>query len=277
MPRESRVVYPIRAKPHVLPPRPRYIRAAVLIAIAAVAGVMPAFYFMPRLTALSMNRIEITAEASIPTDGIRVMVEEMLGGTMLAVIPRSNYFAVSSDKIEAEIRQRFPEVAFVRIEKRFPHLIVIHAKGREFWGVYCERPQNSAPFGCSYLDRNGTAYEGLAGFSGWLIPMAFGTAQVRLGEVMARPQLLEFFERAQTELSALGGHLISFDISTTTPDEVRLDLAEGWHIRVLASRPVPEWSGVLRVVLEKEIGDRRSGLEYIDLRFGDKAFYKLKQ
>lgn len=273
MPRESRIVYALKAKP----PRPFPKRLVFWFAgIGLLLLLFAAVIYVANLPALAVNSIDVSGRDA-SAEEIRQAVRTMLEGNLLLVIPRKNFFAVSGERIADELRRRFPEVASVRVNKEFPHRIIIRAEKRHLWGVYCRREGTALPAGCAYLDVDGTVYEELESFAGWLLPVIYGSVPARLGEPAVPPGMLGFFGDAQAGLERIGAKLLVLSFATSTPDDARLSLAEGWYLLVTRSRPVAEWMGTLRTVLEKEIGERRPELEYVDLRFGAKVFYKFKK
>lgn len=273
MPRGSRIHYPVKA----VPPKPFLKRPPFAsVILLAFAGLAVGLWYVVGLPALAINQIEVSG-ATGGAEEIRQAVEAMIAGKLWGLVPRNNFFAVSGGHMEQELRRRFPEFASVSVTKRFPQRMMVAVAGRELWGIYCERPSVTAtPRGCGYLDVSGTAYEELGAFSGWLLPVIYGPEPARLGEPAVVPGTLEFFDSAKAGLVTLDGRLIAMTRSTTTPYDVRLDLAEGWYLWVTPDRPIGEWIGVLETVLAKEIGERRSELEYVDLRFGQKVFYKFR-
>lgn len=271
--RESRIVYPGKT---AKPARP-FSRRSTLILLGAfgVLGLGVGIWYVAGLPALAIDQIEVSGTEAIPIEGIRQKVSEMVSGKLWFLIPRNNFFAVSGTRIARELGQRFPEISAVDVKKKFPHQLKVHASGRQLWGVYCERPAPSTG-GCAYLDAGGLAYEELSDFKGWLLPVIYGPSAVRLGEVAVSSERLQFFGRSKEALAELAGNLLWLSSASSTPDDARLGLAEGWQVWVTASRPVEEWASVLKTLLEKEIRDERSRLEYIDLRFGNKVFYKFR-
>ncbi len=272
--RESRIVYSGKTArpPRAFPRRSLFI----LFGALGIFGLGIGVWYVARLPALALNQIEVAGATAVPIEGIRQATAEMLSGKLWFLIPRNNFFAVSDKKIERELRRRFPEVSAVAVKKKFPHRLMVHVSGRQLWGVYCERPSAPLSGGCAYLDADGLAYEELSGFSGWLLPVIYGPSAVRLGEAVIPSGRLQFFDRSKEALVSLGGNLLWVSSASSTPDDARLGLAEGWQLWVTASRPVEEWAGILKTLLEKDIQDERSRLEYIDLRFGNKVFYKLR-
>ena len=266
--------------------------------MAVVLGAMAggAAYVMT-LPALRLERLEIKGADLVSPAAIEAKAREVIRGEVWGFIPRDNFFFVSSELIERELRRYFPQLEKVNAAKRFPNRLMIKIEERQLWGIYCERQdstrlrpsfakatpgeqssggQAEPPSSCFYLDTNGTAYEALAAFEGWLLPVIYSPAPPTLGQEAARPEMLEFYGQAQKAASSINGQILTMTMSTTTPADVRLQLAEGWELWVTAERPTAEWLGVIKSVLEKEIGGRRSELDYVDLRFGNKVFYKYK-
>ncbi|MEK9148325.1 MAG: FtsQ-type POTRA domain-containing protein [Patescibacteria group bacterium] len=262
--------------------------------MAVVLGAMAggAAYVMT-LPALRLERLEIKGADLVSPAAIEAKAREVIRGEVWGFIPRDNFFFVSSELIERELRRYFPQLKKVNVAKRFPNRLMVKIEERQLWGIYCYRPtsarlsqgsllrqisggQAEPPSSCFYLDTNGTAYEALAAFEGWLLPVIYSPAPPTLGQEAARPEMLEFYGQAQKAASSINGQILTMTMSTTTPADVRLQLAEGWELWVTAERPTAEWLGVIKSVLEKEIGGRRSELDYVDLRFGNKVFYKYK-
>ncbi len=273
MPPPSRIIYP--AKPRAPKRFPRKILFTVLagLAVAVLGG---GAWYMANLPYLAVDRIEVTGAAVFSPLEIEGIVREALSGVTWAVLPRRNFFIVSGEAIEHQLRRQLPQIEAVDVGKRFPDRLLVRISERKLWGVYCVRVPGEPPGSCAYLDTHGVAYEELSRFAGWLLPVIYGAAPARLGDPAVPAGTLEFFNGAAAALASLGGELLSLSRSTTTPDDVRLSLAEGWSVWLTASRPIPEWLDILRTVLEKEIGGRRSELDYVDLRFGAKVFYKFR-
>lgn len=271
----SRIVYPV--KPKARRPFPKRIALALGVfgALIVLGG---GLWYVANLPYLAVDRLEVRGASLLPPAEIEAAVHESIAGRgRWGFIPRSNFFAVSGKAIEYLLRQRFPSIEQVDVGRRFPDRLVIEIKERTLWGVYCSRGDSNEPPGsCAYLDTSGTAYAELSQFQGWLLPVVFGSGSVALGTAPIPPATLAFFGQARAALAAVGGDLLAMRLSTSTPADARLELAEGWELWVNTGRPTSEWSSALETVLEQEIGARRPLLEYVDLRLGNKVFYKYR-
>jgi len=92
---------------------------------------------------------------------------------------------------------------------------------------------------------------------------------------------VDFFERllmfiGSDALTQNGIYLANVNLSDV--DDVfdaKIMTTEGWQIFINSETDLSQGLSNLPALLQEEIGDR-SNLEYIDLRYGDKMFYKLK-
>ena len=274
MPRLSRVVYQVNLKS-----RKPFPKKAVLIlgALVALLIIFVGLWYAVRMPYLRVDQIEINGTQLLPAPKIEQAVRDDLDGVFWLVIPRDNFFFISSRRIGDDILRKFPQISDIKADKKFPRKIVITAKERRLWGLYClkaEPPLSQRR--CFYIDTLGTAYEDIPYLEGWLLPVIYGIEASKLGEAAVSELMLKFFDDAKIILKTIGGNLVWLSVSTTTPEDVRLGLAEGWEAVVTLARPASEWMDVLRTVLDHDVGDRRPQLEYIDLRFGNKVFYKYR-
>ena len=74
-----------------------------------------------------------------------------------------------------------------------------------------------------------------------------------------------------------GLEIVSYHFFSRVPREIRVETANGFKLWFDRTKNLSESFKVLKTVLEQEIKDRRQELSYIDLRFGNKVFYKYKK
>lgn len=247
--------------------------AVVAFGTAGIGG----FIYVMNLSQLRLKSVEVRGAALLSSDEIKKEVRNETSGKALYVFPKDNFLIISSKKIEEDLRRRFPQASGIAVSKKLPAALVVSVSERVFWGVYCQTAGAEVAGGpCFYIDTRGVVYDRLSGFRGLLIPVIYSSAGATLGNVAVDLAVLEFFGKARQSLAAINADLLSVALSTSTPADIRLNVDEGWYALVTSSRPVEEWLNVLKTLLDKEIGARRDQLDYVDLRFGNKVFYKYK-
>lgn len=280
---DRRVVYPAKAKPKKVFPR-KAVYGLLFLGALPFAGI--GAWYLLNLPFFRAERIEIRGEHLLAASDIEQTVRELLGGRYLGLVPRDSLFFISVPELERELAGRYSAIAAVSVERAFPNRLAVDVTERELWGIYCVYPAAASASGsaaegggerqCFYLDTRGMAYERLFAVRGWLLPLVYASRPVRAGDQAVVPLTLRYYTDAGRTASGIGAHILSMRLATATPEDIRFDLAEGWYLLVNASRPVSDWGGVLGTVLEQEIGERRGELEYMDLRFGNKVFYKFR-
>jgi hypothetical protein len=275
-PINSRIVYTSTKKSKPPSPRPRrIIWGNVVIFVFILAGV--GLWYGAHASYIRVKNIEVTGTSLLDPKVVDGAIRANLAGRRWLFVPKDNILAVSSKELAERLRDEFPSIAEVSIAKDFPHTIRATIRERVLWGIYCQaHPIPEKPYPCAYLDEGGTAFQEFSNVEGWLLPIIIGSATPVLGKEIVSEGMLGYFRETKDVLGSVSVELLSLRESTTTPEDVSLATAEGWEIRIQKSHPVSEWFPILKTLLDKEIGTKRPQLEYVDLRFGQKVFYKLK-
>lgn len=256
--------------------RARMVRWLFLGGIALCALV-----YVPHIPQLQIEVIEVEGVDEKTAHEIRAFAADTLAGTVGGVVPRRMFFAVGSTRLAERIGREFPKLKEVRVRKRFPDSLAIQASERELFAILCndkERDTSSALVKCAYLDADGIAYSPAPVFAGRLIlKIRTDFEEVAIGQEVVTPALIEKFRFITSALNSKMGIAVEwFELSERVPSEFRVAAADGFS---LFFRVEDEYENAFRVlgrVLEDEIGDRRANVDYIDLRFGNKVFYKMK-
>lgn len=227
-----------------------------------------------------------------PQDAVLASLRSEFAGMRFMVIPRDSYFIVSSESLEAYLKRAFPRIASVAVAKKIGEPLDLSFTERTLWGILCAREKGDADLedsdadtvsreqqkeSCFYIDRAGYAFEDVSSFAGSLFPVLFVDHAGALGEQLVTPDETAFFEEASSFLRASAGlSLFSAEFSRKNPDDVRLRLKEGWHLIVPREKNPAEWVAILKTLLAGEVRDKQKNLLYVDLRFGNKVFYKFR-
>ena len=206
---------------------------------------------------------------------LRSTVENWLSGSDYYVVPRNVLWAFSAHKLEQYITASFPTIKSVNIARNFPHTLQLHIQEYDAWGVLCHGESET----CFWIDRDGTAFESAPEFSGLIVPKIHDNRpqDYQLGKQYLSDNLMNliayFNERAVSD-----NYLQSLQFIIDEKDEtLRVRTRLGWDILLLESNDPEKSYKNLRVALDGEIKDRVAQLEYIDLRFGNRLFYKFRE
>ena len=194
-------------------------------------------------------------------------VEEKLSFSLSSLtrffLPRNNLFLFSSKIAENAILDSGLGVA--DIEKKFPNKIYVKFKEIKPKFLYCNKNE------CFYIDKNGIPYESAPIFSDSPIPILESNKNLRLGEEFLENYEADFLIKLKEKIQKLGLTLKKIKIE----NDIKLTTNEGWQlILILGEKDHEKIVEKLYLLFERQIKDR-SKLEYIDIRFPNKVFYKL--
>lgn len=232
-----------------------------------------------RLPQWQIKNIKISGLEALGEDEVRSSVLEAMRGKYVFFIPRSSIFLTSSKTLEYELAKKFPRIKTLDVSKKFPDTLEVSLMERKLWGILCSDPvggENTA--NCVYVDKEGFTYENAPESSGSLIiKLHVDFPKLNVGERALQEKILNIVLFLDEELPKLGvGRIVGYEYSLKTPREIKAASSEGFKMYFNVEDNFPNVFRVLKTVLNEEIKERRSQLKYIDLRFGNKVFYKLR-
>ena len=244
----------------------------VLLGTFLVASILGGVVYLLRYPAWQIADIVLSGFERVSSTDVEAKIQEDLRGSFAIVLPRSSYFLFDSAASEEKILKDFPRLESVQIRKEFPSKISVVAKEREFWAIYCAGESGR----CGYSDRTGFVYEEAPVSTGSLILTVFrDTGGVQIpSQSLERALVEKFILFSELLKNETGEEVESFILSGGLDDEFRARVRSGFFLYVKRDDDFAGVVKTLKIFLEKEIGEKKRSLEYVDLRFGNKIFYK---
>lgn len=245
-----------------------FVAAAVFLFLIIFAGAVYAIHFPE----WQIKKFEISGLEVLKKEGIVAEISGATSGEYAPFIPKSSFFLVSGEKIKKALVEKFPRIEEATADKNFPDTLVVSIKERKLWGIFCGA-QN-----CAYVDKNGVLYEEAPSSQGSLILKI--TSDAERFSIPSRAlddltiQKMEALYRGLKE--KLGLDVIGFQLFSKIPGEIRVMVSDGFKIYFNRDDDLENAFKVVKTVLEEEIKDKLGRLEYIDARFGNKVFYKIR-
>ena len=172
------------------------------------------------------------------------------------------------------------------------NILEIKIKERESVGVWCQIKMVPAFNGiennttteiieteergqCFYLDKEGIIYKESPAMDGSLILVIndLRKRNIGIGEQVISRELMDFILMAKEKLPEIL-NIRGLNFSIISIQDLRIMTSLGWRIYFNPQKPVDKQIEVLKRVLEEEIKEAREGLEYIDLRIENRAYFK---
>ncbi len=257
---------------------------ASLFVLGMLILVLGGLVALARASFLRITAVAISGTETVATSSVAGVAQEHLAGYYFYFVPKGNIFLYPNEDIKEALLYTYPQIKSVDIHVADFHTVVVSVTERHTTALWCASAPTTTPAGkvltgCYTMDEDGVVYaparEGVSAgeyisYSGGLpgrVPWHYLDSDEfsSLSALVGALSQAEAGDRVQQVVVTESGDVLAyfqnnFLLLFTLTDEggdvfERLGLA-------LKSDP---FKG-------KKLGD----FEYLDLRFGDKLYYKLK-
>jgi len=231
----------------------------LFVLILIFLGIIFYFFFFSSL--FQVKNIDIYGNPRVKEPEIRDMVNQEINRKIFFVIPR-NIFFINSNKIEKSIKDKFSYLEEVEIKKKFFRSLVVNMEGRILIGVWCNDLE------CFRLDDQGIVFEQGKKQAKLIIK---SDKEVILGEKIIEKEYLDKIMEIMRELETE-----EFFVPEKE-EKLTAKMKEGWEAYFNPQKEISSQILNLKLILKEKISQsERENLEYIDLRFGDRLFYRFR-
>ena len=264
--------------------RRRKVRALIFFgSIVLVAGIVYGVSVISYLPRFSIQTVEVQGAKEVPASEMSGFVRGELYDGSHPILSRSNIFLYPRAAIEKAVTDRFPRIRTVSIARPslFAQTVTALVEEREAYARWCEGGD------CYLIDDGGfifsqasTSAEVLR--TSYIFTGAAGTSTPAIGERLLPGRLagvLALLDR----LGQAGWNAESVAVQNEQDFETRLSALSGsektggFAVRASFGNDGEAVVKNLQLVLSSDVlRGRESELEYVDLRFGNRVYYKLK-
>lgn len=245
----------------------------VLVLVILVAG---SAYLLKRPEVMIKNII-LDGNETVPTEEIVGFVREKLSGSYFFVFPRSSIFIYPQRQIEESIPLKFTKIENVEVVFNSFDSISVTVKERNPKALWCgeNRLEGGIPE-CFFLDEKGLLYTRSPAFTGDVYFRFYGP----LGEGSSIGQ--HFLPESKfKEISFFLQFLMESDIQAVelavgNENDYELYLENGTKVLFAQDGDLSLILDNLQsILLSDDLKEHGTvGIDYIDLRFGNKVYYK---
>ena len=235
------------------------------------------FYTLFFSDRFSIKDIKIFGAESIPEDLLKAEIAGALDMRSFVFLKNTNIFAMPSDFLRDELKVKFPKIKTVLVEKNiFKREVLFVIAEREATGITCKNDDGNP---CFYFDSEGVIFNSSPVILGAqvlkIIDDAINTDMILPNHKYLESQiwLIGFLKNKALAQNNITLRYFSF---LNNHGDISAETTQGFKI-FFNSQIVPaEQIKVLGGILDKEIKDQTSNLDYIDLRVENRAYYKFK-
>lgn len=251
----------------------RFLLFKILLGIgilSAALAIIVILFYVPslRVSSIFISGLDVNDETEL-----RAELFQILEGRKWLIVPENHMFFLPKKNIEEFLASKY-RVRDFTVEKVFPSALDISITERKTWAIWCDGSGNN----CLLLDRDGLAFEKSVILDGSaILKITDERDDDFLGENIL---LAEKFSKI-AQLTEDVPKIIESDITSIrikkSGETYYLYSKRSTYLIIDAETDVAKALENLSLALNSgEIRDRRDSLEYIDLRFPDKVFYKFR-
>lgn len=236
--------------------------------------------YMPQF---SVQSFEIQGAKELQSEILRSRAESVVFDGRSRLFSRANVFLYPKAEIAASLMQEFPRIESIEVARASVSStnVLISIREREPYAKWCASGvlgSEESEAMCYTMDRGGYIFAAADATSTTLAsPYVFNGALSATSSPVGQTYL-------PAKLSALLALLDRLAQTGFTPAEVFVDgedfsilLGQGFELRASFGANVAELVRDLDLVLSSDsLRDKQYQLEYIDLRFGNRVYYKLE-
>ncbi|MBI2624926.1 MAG: FtsQ-type POTRA domain-containing protein [Candidatus Nealsonbacteria bacterium] len=242
-----------------------------LIALSFIVAAVLFIYFFSFSGLFQIKKIVVSGENNVSEEEIGFTIRESIGKRIL-FWETNSIFWISPKYIERAILDKFPQIADVKIKRVFPDGLIFTIEERQALALYS---RNGNDF--FLVDKTGIVYEEVfaAKNSLFVILDKANKEAVAAGkEAMAAELFLKIWQLKE-KIENLG--LLLKGVEVLSEERIAFKTSEDWEVYLDRKENLDWQIEKLKLVLEKQIPAKTlQELEYIDLRFGDKAYYRYR-
>lgn len=259
--------------------RQRVLLNKVLLSLFALSLVFGILVYISRTPSLNISEIKIAGNKVVDSEEIKAVVSEEIAGNYLWFFPKANILYYSKKNIENKLHDKFKRLKDISFSIKNGGVLEISVTERTALYTWCGDTINlvvgvPSEEKCYFMDEAGFIFDEAPYFSGDVYFKFYGAIQ--------NFEKLVSFKKA---LENLG--LKPVALSTETSGDVKIflpkgnSLPTGPEIIFKVDADLPVVVGNLKAALSTEpllsnFKNKYSSLEYIDLRFGNKVYYKFR-
>jgi cell division septal protein FtsQ len=231
----------------------------VFLSSLAVLGLLYLFIFS---SVFQVKEIKIEGNERTSQEDLSNFVWPLISQKL--IWETKSIFLVKSHQIEENILKNFPLIGKAKLVKKPLALLILRVKEREEFAVACNEQ-------CFKMDYLGMVFEKTDQRQGLII--VFPNKNILVGQRAIDPSLLEQISRVEENFKNNPDVKIEEYIFYDNRIEAKTQL--GPRIIFDLDNKIDNQLLKLNIVLREEISmEKLKGLDYIDVRFGNKVYYK---
>ncbi|KND48869.1 MAG: hypothetical protein AB200_00375 [Parcubacteria bacterium C7867-005] len=258
--------------------REKWIRTAWYIILSVIIIGSPIYIF--RHEYIQVEDILVSGNSITTNKEVEEIVSRHLSGKYLWVIPKSNALFYPNDSIEEDLLLAVPRLSLVKAELTDSRTLQVSIVEREPSALYCTDTSTvSSPKNCYFMDEDGYIYSEAPTFSGgvYVVYSSLPVLSEPLRKVFLDKNLFSLTMAFVKSLESFG---FEPKVFIKKDEEYQVILENGgsimWKVDADLDRVASSVESLVSDSVFKKEKNVFGRILYIDLRFGNKIFYKFQ-
>ncbi|MCH8741832.1 FtsQ-type POTRA domain-containing protein [Patescibacteria group bacterium] len=274
--RVFRKPYRVRRKKSVF--KNRFFWLGILVVM--IIGIT--VYFVAFSSFFQIKEIRISGNEKVQKESLENFIWKNISKKMF-IFKTKSILLVNLQKVEKNLLERFPEVSKIYLKRDLPDIIAVNIQERKPLFLLCKNSDV-----CFYLDEEGVIFDRVRNG----IPNGVDETnkakeslikirderhqEIRLGEKVIEDDLLKNIKEIISKLKG-GAEIFTKEI-ILSEKKIVLKTVQNWEIYFNPGGNILDQVQNLTLVFKEEIPlENRENLEYVDLRFGNRVYYKYRE
>ena len=261
--------------------RARVIRGAALLALVLL--LIGALVFLARLSNVRIENIYVEGNAVISEQSIQEAVQKAISGNYLYLFPKDNVGLYPKATIAASLTNAFKPIQSVEVSLKDLRGLLVTVVERKPHALWCGQEFSNMSKGqCYFLDDAGYIFAKAPDFSGNVFFKYFGgsLSSDPVGSELIETERFKVLEFFITALSQAGFHIVALHLRSSGVYEAYME--DGGRIIFNDKQDYAALLANLKTLVESDsfkakISSDASNIDYIDLQYGNKIFYRPAQ
>lgn len=264
----------------------KILKVKIIIIFVILISLFLGFGFLSKIDKFNVNKIEITGNKVLDSKDLEQYVKNKIEGNYFYLYSKSNIFLLSREKIKKDLIRDYRRIEDLSFDFNNLQILKINIKERTPFYIWCGedisfsllKPQE---YRCKFMDNNGYVFDYSPYFSGDVYFRFFGNLD---NYYFSKENFNDFIlfkdNLSRIDIKAVG-------LYKKLDGEIELYLSsnkkfeEGpkiiFNIDSNYSKIFQNLESAVKTEpLKSDFKNKYSSLEYIDLRFNNKVYYKFK-
>ena len=247
-----------------------------VVVVAILFGTSIWFLHRP---SLQINEILIHGNNVVSDSDLIKITEEVLQGKYAFLLPRTNTFIYPEEELEDSILTSFKQIESVDLVRTNFRTLALEIEEQRPFALWCLDGVESILDNCYFINKEGLIFSRAPNFTGNVFFRFYGDLENvdPIGEYYLKKN--NGFSRMSVLIDSIKDlNVVPVELHPLDEPDLELYMEDGSKILFTHEQSLSEVKDNLRVVLESETfkGEEIEDIEYIDLRFGNKVYFKLK-